>query len=114
MHREDALLGQYQVHDGENRFFDLACIPGSTNNDFLGCIIDDNKALRIESINLRVCFEVRGVQNGEFRFMLLQLLCIGSNEHVPGEGVVPGVVVHHSNGERFRKIGSAVEVLHEK
>ena len=57
---------------------------------------------------------MRGMKNGKFWFMLLELRSVGTNEHVSCEGVVPSVVVHDSNGERFREICTAVEVLHEE
>ena len=46
--------------------------------------------------------------------MLGQLFGARSNEHVAGEGVVPGIMVDHADGQGFRKVGAAVQVLNEE
>ena len=101
VHGEDALLWQDEVHHGEDRFLDFTSVAGTTDDDFFGGVIDDDKALGVQTVALGVGLEVRCVKNGEFRLVLGQLFGAGADEHVAGEGVVPGVVVDHADGQGF-------------
>ena len=74
---EDALLGQNEVHDGENGLLDFACIAGAANDDFFCCVVNDDKALGIQSVALTLGLKVRCVKNGEFRLVLGQLFGAG-------------------------------------
>ena len=114
MHGENPLLGENEVHDGENGLLDFACIAGTANDDFFCSVVNDDKALGVQTVALGVGLKVRCVKNGEFRLVLGQLFGAGSNEHVAGEGVVPSVVVDHTDGQGFGKVCTAVEVLDEQ
>jgi len=114
VHGQDALLGKDEVHHREDRFFDLTCVTGPADDDFFPSIVHDDEAVGVEAIGFGVRFEVRCVKYREFGCVLLQLCIVGSNEHVAGEGVVPGVVVDHTDGQRFTEIGTAVQILNEQ
>ena len=44
---------------------------------------------------------------------VLGQLLFRANEHVAGE-VLCRIVVHHADGQGFRKVGAAVQILHEQ
>ena len=114
MHGEDAFLWENEVHHGEDGLLDFTSVASTTNDDFFGSVVDDDKALGVQTVALGVGLEVRCVKNGEFRLVLGQLVGAGANEHVAGEGVVPGIVVDDADGQGFGKVGAAVQVLNEE
>ena len=114
VHGQNTLLGENEVHHREDGFFDFTGVSRTANDDLLSSVVDDDEAVGVEAVRLTVCLEMRGVKHGKFRFVFLKLSCIRSDEHVAGEGVVPGVVVDHADWQSFGKVSTAVEVLHEQ
>ena len=114
MHGKDAFLRQDEVHHGEDGFLDFSSVAGATDDDFLRSVVDDHKALGVQTVALRVGLKVRCMENGKFGLVLGQLFCIRADEHVASERVVPGVVVDHADGQGFGKVRAAVQILHEQ
>ena len=114
MHGEDALLGQDEVHDRENRFLDFTRVTAAADDDFLGRVIDDDEDVRVHPVHGRIGLEMWRMEHGELRLMLRQTRRIGAHEHVPGKGAVPRVVRDHADGQGFRALCTTVQVLHEE
>ena len=51
------------------------------------------------------------VQHCEFRGVMLELILAWADEHVSCKGVVPCIMVDHTDRERFAEICTTVEVL---
>ena len=98
MHRQDAFLWENEVHDGKNGFLDFSGVACATDDDLFGCVVDDDKAFRVEPVSVAIGFKVRRMKHRKRRLMLVQQRFVGTNEHVPSEGVVPCVVVDYPYG----------------
>ena len=114
MHRQHALLRQQPIHDGKDRFLDLAGIAGAADHDRAGGERECDAGTGAAAIGGGIGLVFRRVQNGEIRLEIRQFRPRWTDEHVAGEQRMPGIRGDQSDLDAVRGIGAGIEVLGEQ
>ena len=110
VHRHHALFGQVVVQEREHRLLHFAGVNGAADDDDLLGEVQDDEAFGVGAVDLRVGLHVRRVKDGEVRIEAGQRRFGRLNEHVGGEQIVPGLLVHDARLETVGVVGTGVDV----
>lgn len=58
VHGKNILLGQEEVHDGENGFFEFPSIKTTANEDNFLVKVQNDEGFRVRSVNSRICHDI--------------------------------------------------------
>ena len=112
VHGQHVLRGEQVVHDREDGLLDLAGVARAADHHQPACEVNDDEGLGPGAVDSRVGLELRQVDDGELRVVVLQFLDRRTNEEAAGKQAVPGVGRDDADGQPVARVGAGVEVLH--
>ncbi len=107
---QHAPLRHVVVHHREDRLLDLPGVAGAADQDQPLRIREQHERRVGRTVDLGIGRQTGGVEDGELRFIALELLVARPQEEVAGEQVVPGVLVDHPDVQAVGGIRAGVSV----
>ena len=106
MHRQDALLGQADVHDREDGLLDLAGVAGAADQDLAGGEVDGHEAADAGAVDLGVGLELGRVEDDHLGIVGRDLVGVRRDQHRLREHQVPRRLRHDADRDAVVGVGA--------
>ena len=111
MHGKHIFFRKEEVLYREHRFLHLTGIAHARNEHFALTKIDDDSAVRVGSVSLRIADKVGDIHNLPFR-LFRGVVVLGPNEHIATKQTLPCGARHNPHRYVMVVMLSDVEMLH--
>ena len=115
MHGEHPFKREQVIHHTENRFFNLAPVPGTAHQNYLFTEMNYHKHFRPGFVQRRKCPQIGCMQHRKFWLMIFNFgIGLRANKQGVGKEGAPGQFADHADGHAVARVLPSKHILHKK